>query len=984
MPGRKSTISILLGSTLMLLLIFNQTVAAQGFEINHIDYSYGLSNSQITSLKSDKNGFIWVGTQGGGVYRWDGQDLVHLSDTLKYGIVYDLQPADSSGLWIASDDKLLRFGQYGAYTIKDQTDYLAGEDDVIRCFVSHKGAILSVSARGMICLLDQRDLSVKEKFQFERHGAKMFKMIDKDDGLHFFTDSMHSLITLENEKLVLSREDELKKAIGGKYFSTIHKMEDKWLLQDEEKLYQLNEHFQLEKELKIPLNIALIGIKYFKNSWWLASGMGLMECVLEGNEFVLKKKYINSPVWRMLQTKDNLWVGGLNGLFQVYQSTISLLNAGKPDMSSGYFDFEKVNEEVWAASVNSGIHIYKNGQFADSIQFDHRIENGVRCILADEELVWVGNSRGLLKMDPITRNFNTVPEVKSSIMTLIKHEDKLYAGSYRGGLYVKEGQDWVNYPIARDGNSPVVWSLASADNIIFIGTEAGMFVFRDGAIEKVSDACKYPEKAVTALEVLPGNLLAIGQAQVGVTLWDYSSNRIAHHYTGKNGLSSDYIYFLKHINQKLWIGSSLGVDVADYSASHQVFQLRDIKKIAGAETFLNGIFHNGANVLVSTIAGALKIPSNILDESFSADCQPVIIERIELLSFLGSDDFIIQQLESGANSMKIPAGHGSFKISFNSPDYSKRTVNFQYQLVGYDPEPSEPSSIKSAVYKQVPAGDYVFKVWRSEARIEKGSEAKNVANIAFTVTDLYYNKAWFRAALAIFFILIIMAVMAYRSRLKTQKALQMAAVREEAQNELRKEMALDFHDEMGNHLAKIINLSGVLKMWGLAKEQDDVVHRIERAANALFTSTKDMIWSLKKENNNLEEVYFHVKDFAEQVFENTAINLRSFKNESAVHIHLNAKAGRDLSLILKEAFTNIYKHADAKNVDLKMEVLPKGGARITVSDDGVGFSCEKRKSGNGLKNMKQRAARSGFHLNLQTDLPKGTAVIIETDYLSKS
>jgi signal transduction histidine kinase len=62
----------------------------------------------------------------------------------------------------------------------------------------------------------------------------------------------------------------------------------------------------------------------------------------------------------------------------------------------------------------------------------------------------------------------------------------------------------------------------------------------------------------------------------------------------------------------------------------------------------------------------------------------------------------------------------------------------------------------------------------------------------------------------------------------------------------------------------------------------------------------------------------------------------------------------ELSAVLREALSNIMRHASASEVDIEL-VLSSALVRLTVSDDGVGISARSR-GGSGLANMQARAA----------------------------
>jgi two-component system, NarL family, sensor kinase len=77
--------------------------------------------------------------------------------------------------------------------------------------------------------------------------------------------------------------------------------------------------------------------------------------------------------------------------------------------------------------------------------------------------------------------------------------------------------------------------------------------------------------------------------------------------------------------------------------------------------------------------------------------------------------------------------------------------------------------------------------------------------------------------------------------------------------------------------------------------------------------------------------------------------------------------------VSQEALTNVYRHADARTVSLKLEL--DSMIRLTVKDDGVGFNGSKPKIlGVGLPGMHRRMTRLGGDMTISGD-PGGTTLI---------
>jgi signal transduction histidine kinase len=87
---------------------------------------------------------------------------------------------------------------------------------------------------------------------------------------------------------------------------------------------------------------------------------------------------------------------------------------------------------------------------------------------------------------------------------------------------------------------------------------------------------------------------------------------------------------------------------------------------------------------------------------------------------------------------------------------------------------------------------------------------------------------------------------------------------------------------------------------------------------------------------------------------------------------------KDFFLIFKEAVNNLAKYSRATKALVKLS-YQGSELKLMVIDNGVGFDAERISSGNGLKNMKTRAAslRGVFSV---TSIPnEGTTVLLSFD-----
>lgn len=193
---------------------------------------------------------------------------------------------------------------------------------------------------------------------------------------------------------------------------------------------------------------------------------------------------------------------------------------------------------------------------------------------------------------------------------------------------------------------------------------------------------------------------------------------------------------------------------------------------------------------------------------------------------------------------------------------------------------------------------------------------------------------------------------------------------------VRDNIANDFHDDLGNRLARITTLSDLMIKTSDTREKDQVVmalNKIKRDADILYDGTRDFMFSLKSKNDYFEELCTYLSDFAEEYFKPVNIDLLISKSIDE-HKRLPHYWNRHIILILKEAMTNTMKHANASEV--KLDFYFKGHLLyINYIDNGKGFDMDNVKSKSGIKSIRRRAKKIGLGIKITSD-SLGTKIIL--------
>ncbi len=113
---------------------------------------------------------------------------------------------------------------------------------------------------------------------------------------------------------------------------------------------------------------------------------------------------------------------------------------------------------------------------------------------------------------------------------------------------------------------------------------------------------------------------------------------------------------------------------------------------------------------------------------------------------------------------------------------------------------------------------------------------------------------------------------------------------------------------------------------------------------------------------------------AGQVLETAGVRL----NRPATAPTLTPRHEATLSLVLREAVTNIVRHAGAKECSIEV-FTEKNRTKLVIADDGRG---DIQQEGNGLRGMRERIQELGGSLSLESH--RGTCLRIELPQLNEN
>jgi signal transduction histidine kinase len=203
-----------------------------------------------------------------------------------------------------------------------------------------------------------------------------------------------------------------------------------------------------------------------------------------------------------------------------------------------------------------------------------------------------------------------------------------------------------------------------------------------------------------------------------------------------------------------------------------------------------------------------------------------------------------------------------------------------------------------------------------------------------------------------------------------------------AQEEERRRISRELHDEAGQALIGIrMSLSNLL-----TELNSDPVDRSQQLENAIqmtdtaLTEIRNLAYSLRPPVLDLLGLHLTLKqlclDYARQsglIIKYSGTELPRLKDELAISVYR----------IVQEAFTNIYKHAYAKRVWVKLG-SDQNQISLTIKDDGQGFNPETTPFGIGLMSMQERMRLVNGVMEIKSAEGKPTQLIFQVPVVLKS
>jgi two-component sensor histidine kinase len=309
-----------------------------------------------------------------------------------------------------------------------------------------------------------------------------------------------------------------------------------------------------------------------------------------------------------------------------------------------------------------------------------------------------------------------------------------------------------------------------------------------------------------------------------------------------------------------------------------------------------------------------------------------------------------------------------FTIEFAAPGFLNGEVQYTYMLIGLDKDWKDAGNRNDASYPNLESGDYVFKV---RATNKKGNWGKEETMLRIRIIPPFWKTWWFYLLCTILVAGTVYAFYRYR----INELLKRQAIRNK--------IAQDLHDSVGSTLSSISVYTQVAKIYNEQQKPEDLTSMLEKisaASGEMISEMSDTVWAINPRNDDMETMLQRMESFALPLLTSKEIKFHFNYDQKIVALNLEMTKRKNFYLIFKESVNNALKYAHCHNLHVRVTVQ-RQLLHLTITDDGEGFDMEQMKvlaarslSGNGLNNMKRRAAEMKGECWIESAPGKGTSV----------
>jgi ligand-binding sensor domain-containing protein/serine phosphatase RsbU (regulator of sigma subunit) len=831
----------------------------------------GLPNSSVFTIFQDSRGIIWLGTQGGGLIRFEGKEFQSYTtnDGLFSNSIRAITEDRNGNLWLGTDGGLNLFN---GITIAGFENIPGLYDEPILSLLEDEHGDIWAGTRnsGLIRIYKvEKDTLLSEKFNTENGLSSNFIFSLYEDnrgriwagtygqGINILTHS-DTTITIENllpginipaARIVCMEEDTAGNIwIGSTDAGVFCIVKNR---EGTKTIKKLPEMLNLGQEIIWSILSDSRG-----NLWLGTSEKGAVR--LSGNKIVFFSDSLGMPgnqVYDMLEDfEGNLWFSTFgNGICRYGGDHFAHYTEYDGLSDNLVSDIEQdMNGYLWIATHGGGLNVIDpDVTVPDFITYGDEVGLGDISIndiaIGKDGSFWIATSGDGIaffngkKFVYLTENENLINDYVNCLY-IDEMRNLLWCGT-RGGISIFNGTGFLNIHELSDPaliNNEVQHIIQDRKGSIWVATLGGLVKFYEGTMTDFDEEeGLYYKKLHTLAEDNDGNIW-IGTFGGGLFMFDIQADSMPISLAADNTvLSSNNIYSLIFLDDTtLLAGTDRGLDRITLDSENKISHVKNYNQsdgFKGLENQLNAVFKDqSGNVWFGTVGGLTRY--NPKAEHLISEAPLLHLTDIDLFY---QDVNWNEKSDSIKPWYRIPyelelpysSNNLTFKcvaISNTNPD----KITYQFYLDGLDKDFTPPTINNEITYSGLKPGQYTLNVIATNVN----QITSEPLQYSFVINPPFWQTWWFYSIIIILIALGIFSYIKYRERqlIKKNRELEMKVLERTAEIRRQKSVIEEKNKNLEIANIEISEQKNIIE----AKNRDitDSIKYAQRIQNALLPS----------------------------------------------------------------------------------------------------------------------------------------------------
>ncbi|MCL1093125.1 EAL domain-containing protein [Shewanella kaireitica] len=691
----------LLKVVLFLLASFVPIQPSLAFTLNSVSLGVpeGLSQSNVTSIVEDADGYVWVGTVNG-LNRYDGNEFRHYfpseRNELASAFIRSLYISHSGAMYIGTDkglsvydpiqDKFIASKSLG-FEISEAIWTIHEYDDNI--FIGTENAIYIVSQ------LSNNKLLLKNKYSGDFGSVKKILFFESEMVIRNYAGDIYSIsndVTLINEKVnsigiinnqlyafkdegTFNYNNSSWSKVGSKSYISTANNENFNLGLNKRSIFNIDKISSPESlgEINIPeknLEHPQI-IRGLTKTFILNQNSGLI--VIDDNSNLVRSRLIdNGNVWSVSSTqKSNIIVAADDPFIRIFNPEFKLLS-----------------------------------------KYDSQAK-GPKSAVQISNMIYIASTKGLSSLNTQTGALETI--VRGTFFTIKVKSDgsSLFVGSTSGKIL----QYYLDTGFIQEYNVDLgnpIFDIKEYKSSLLIATQGGLFKLDNSFVTPL-----YTKQLVVSVNTF-GDKILFG---TGTSLLELEEDTKL----VKEIYNNDKPIFSITQNIKYIIATSIKEIIVRNKEDGSTYILN---KELGIQDEYNAqaILNDNENIYIGGILGISILSTERLNQYLSEHQSPEV-NLNELLIFNipeNTSGSILNKKINVTEKITIKYSDYPFTLTFNSPKSSLKNISYIYQMRGLSDSLINSKGINSATYTNLSPDDYEFAVYAIDPVTGQAGEEKTL------------------------------------------------------------------------------------------------------------------------------------------------------------------------------------------------------------------------------------------------------------------